>query len=801
MTRQYIFALEKQQLPESIGNKAGYLGMLLGKGFRIPETYVLTWDAYQKYQQSDQTILSTIEAELEQVFKPGRSYALRSSANVEDGLERSFAGQFKTFLGVRDLQAILKAIREIWEQTHSAGVQAYLEKHSLSAEGLKMAVIVQEMVPPVVSGVSFSKNPLTGLDEVVVEAVRGSGEALVQEGITPARWVNKWGVWTAQPENEEIDISLIERIVEGTQQIAKAFKMHVDLEWVYDGKHIYWLQLREITAIKGLKVYSNRIAKEVLPGVIKPLIWSVNTPLVNGAWVALITEVIGENDIEPDSLSKAFYYRTYFDMGTFGRIFNLLGLPEESLEMVMGINPRGASKPSFKPSARMLALFPRLFVFLLDKWRFSRKIEHHLPELEARFRDIAQCRLGELDEQGLLAAIDRLFEVAQKMAYFNIVGPLLMSFYNAALRRQLGKLGIDYESFDLVHGLHELESYNPGVHLGHLNRQFRGLDRSLQEQIRSRDFATLEEISGIDGFRKSLADFLERFGHLSDSGNDFSSMPWRDNPDLTLNLVLSYSQGEEKKSVRLTFEQLPVRGLRRWLLSILYRRARQYRLHREQVSSMYTYGYGLFRNMYLELGERLENEGRLATPKDIFYLYDEEIRAVFDGPGQDRDLQRLVEQRKQEIEAYQDIALPSIIYGEQAPPVKITKEAVLYGTATSRGYYSGRVKVIRGIGDFPKLKDGDVLVMPFSDVGWTPLFAKAGAVIAESGGMLSHSSIIAREYQIPAVVSVKGALRLEDDMLVSVDGFRGEVLLLEFSHPGNISPEQSKNLPDPNLAS
>ncbi len=56
-----------------------------------------------------------------------------------------------------------------------------------------MAVIIQDMIDPVLSGVSFSKNPITGLDEIVVEAVQGSGTALVQAGVTPFRWVNKWG--------------------------------------------------------------------------------------------------------------------------------------------------------------------------------------------------------------------------------------------------------------------------------------------------------------------------------------------------------------------------------------------------------------------------------------------------------------------------------------------------------------------------------------------------------------------------------------------------------------------------------
>jgi pyruvate,water dikinase len=89
------------------------------------------------------------------------------------------------------------------------------------------------------------------------------------------------------------------------------------------------------------------------------------------------------------------------------------------------------------------------------------------------------------------------------------------------------------------------------------------------------------------------------------------------------------------------------------------------------------------------------------------------------------------------------------------------------------------VKVLQSTEDFGKLDSGDVLVIPYSDVGWTPLFAKAGAVVSESGGILSHSSIIAREYKIPAVVSVTGACRLADNTVVTVDGYSGKIILHE----------------------
>jgi len=126
-----------------------------------------------------------------------------------------------------------------------------------------------------------------------------------------------------------------------------------------------------------------------------------------------------------------------------------------------------------------------------------------------------------------------------------------------------------------------------------------------------------------------------------------------------------------------------------------------------------------------------------------------------------------------------DIELPQVIYGDTPPPMIPANSIRLRGTPTSQGYYSGPARLVRGIEDFHKVQPGDVLVIPFSEVGWTPLFAKAGAVVAESGGVLSHSSIVAREYRIPAVVSVSGAMKLCDNQSITVDGFKGEIILHE----------------------
>jgi pyruvate,water dikinase len=173
----------------------------------------------------------------------------------------------------------------------------------------------------------------------------------------------------------------------------------------------------------------------------------------------------------------------------------------------------------------------------------------------------------------------------------------------------------------------------------------------------------------------------------------------------------------------------------------------------------------------------LVEKGVIETPEDLYYLYFDQVRSAVESDDMATGHMDDVRRRKREMEKCEAITPPATIYGENAPPVETAASSKLSGTPTSRGTHRGPARVVQGIRDFDKVQEGDVLVIPYSDVGWTPLFARAGAVIAESGGILSHSSIVAREYGIPAVVSVPGACQLVDDTLVTVDGYRGEILI------------------------
>lgn len=787
-----ICTLDRKKKISSIGNKAANLQRLAQMQMRVPVTHVLKWEAYQRYIQNDLTIVDQVQAELKKL-NPEKRYAVRSSANIEDSFENSFAGQFKTVLDVQGADALLQAVWAVWGTAQTREIEEYLQKRSIDAASLRMAVILQEMVSPVYSGVVFSRNPVNGLREIVVEAVAGQGTALVQEGATPLRWIYRSGRFKSQPEGCDLPDALIAEVIDGCRRISTLVKRDVDLEWVYDGAQLYWVQMREITSLRTVQVYSNSISREMLAGIIKPLIWSVNIPLICSIWVKLITDITGPNRLSPENLVRSFYYRAYFNMGLLGEAFEDMGFPAESLEMMWGIEdggsssshmrmmPSGGMKMSMTNFPKMLRMAPRMAGFAWNLWGLPSRLPKRLAELETAFRSIDLDAVGRLSPQEILASIDRLYQLAQEAAYYNIIVPLTMYFYNSILRKQLEKVGTDITRLEMGRSGEEFHRYDPNHHLMNLRVLFRQLSPELQEEVSTRSYYMVVEDLRLGEFRSAMLRFMGDFGHLCDNGNDFSTVPWRENADTILKLVTDFQDPVDSAKVKpadkIRFEEIRLPLFKRFILRGLYERARAFSLYREQISYIYTLGYGLFRVYFMALGRHLAQQGVLEAPDDVFYIEYPELRRLAAGDGNAADVRGRVAAHKAEIERTRHLPLPAIIYGTQPPVVEAASARQLTGTPTSRGYCTAPVKVVTGIQDFPKVKTGDILIIPYSDVGWTPLFARAAGVIAESGGMLSHSSIVAREYGIPAIVSVLGATSLSDGTLVSMDAYKGVIYI------------------------
>jgi pyruvate,water dikinase len=723
------------------GHKAANLRWLIDHGYRVPDGIIVS---------------STDDETFESWVQPGQVYAVRSSASVEDGAEHSFAGQFASVLNVEGVAAIRDAIAEVMDSAADDRLRPYLSHAGVDPESVRMHVVVQHMVPARCAGVAFSRNPLTGLTDVLIEAVTGTGDALVSGTETPERWVRHWGEWTQQPDDPILPEEVAAELADAVAEMAEAWGAPIDIEWAWDGLEISWLQVRPMTAT-DVPVYSNRLAKEFLPGMIPPLVWSINVPVVNRAWLDLFESVVGPLELEPEDLSRQFAYRAYFAMGAVGDIFEAMSMPRDLLEVLLGIEG-GDDRPAFRPRMGVVRHVPRMGRVGWRMARYHHELDRLMPQTQEELARLESRDLGAMSDKGLVSHLTDVEAVVRTVASANIVAPLLFNAYGAMLRRRLAKRGVDAEAIDLGAGQAGLGEYDPTPQLRELAAGLAQLDEDTRQRVREGE---VELVPGMDAF-------LTRFGHVSDSGNDFSHQPWREDPSVLVPLLEvaapATSAGEG--------EALPddLSRIDRGLAG----RAARYRLERERVSYTYTRSYSQFRPAVLEIARRLVERGTLDDVEQVFCLTRREME---DGLLHGRTaLRELALARRAEMERLADVDMPEIIFGDEFEPAAPSDaDHRLQGTPSSRGVVRTTARVVSGIEEADRVAPGEVVVIPYSDIGWTPMLAKAGAIVAESGGLLSHSSIVAREFGVPCVVSVPGAMRIPDGSIVRVDGYTGEI--------------------------
>ena len=759
---RYISCLESTNRAR-LGGKAAGLGALVSLGVRVPRTYIVSAQAKARYDSARgrDGVVSQLERELSLLDLSKRNgLAVRSSAANEDGTHESLAGRYESHLHVRGVERVLEAIQSVWESGGGGSSE-------------QMQVLIQDMVVPTASGASFSRDPLTGSDTVVVEAVEGTSERLLQGGVTPLRWTI--GDEEASSDWERLPTKVLREIAKITRHVAKELHYPADLEWAFDGEAIWWLQVRPITSLRGLPVYSNRISREYLPGLVKPLVWSVNVPMINGAWVDLFEQIVGRLAIDPLALARQFHYRAYFNMSGMGQLFRKLGLPEDALEQVIGLVASTGPSP-FGFRWRMIRHLPRVLRFagglLLFHPRVPRWERTMLRRLIREEKGLGRvCDLAEA-----LRWVEGFLPLMRAVSRQRIVSLLLHLTVGQLAQRALRKNSLEgsgrLESEDP-----RLEAYDPVAGMRSLSCALHELpvgerDKLDQPDVDMAEVSQLLEQGTWSNVKRALDSFVERFGHVGESGNDFSSASWSENPISLLRVAANASDSVSQMSEDPRSESVA----RRW-----GRRLAKRRLDRERVGVVSSRGFHLLRTWALRCGSFLVALGALDYREDVFSLPLDELREFGAGRVDAKTLAASAAEHRSAMEAAKTLRLPETIIGDYVVdlgPAELREANALRGIGTSRGVFEGTARAIRSMDDFGSLRDEEVLVVPFSDMAWTPLFARAGAVVAEAGGLLSHSSIVARETGIPAVVSVSNACALLDGRQVRVDGLQGTVKLL-----------------------
>jgi pyruvate,water dikinase len=438
--------------------------------------------------------------------------------------------------------------------------------------------------------------------------------------------------------------------------------------------------------------------------------------------------------------------------------------------MMMLGERHGNNKVKMKMNMRIIKVLPKFIIFTLKNVMISKRINKFLFSQKRLIDFYDNADITDLSTQQTQDRLSEIERLCEDCAYNVIIVRLVRSFHHRVLISLLQRKGIDKQ---IQFRLSDLKDVDPQANLADLKKAY--------ERLPYEDRERLEKSTDIPNskipcdFEMKYRLFLKRFGHLSSSTVDMSKPQWKEKPEFIINLIKNYSQPKSISSNSETTSEGSG-----WLIANFYKNFVDYEKLSLRMSYIYSYGYSLFRKYFLHLGSIFENKGIIEKAEDIFYLYKEEVQQIITYKKTQLNYRNFIERRKNQISEYSDIILPEVIYGDITPPPikKSMKINRLRGLPTSRGYYEGPAKIVMGPTDFDRILPGDIIVIPFSDSSWTVVFSKVGAVVSESGGLLSHCSIIAREYGLPAVVAVEGALGILDNNRVIVNGYTGEVIVV-----------------------
>ena len=290
---------------------------------------------------------------------------------------------------------------------------------------------------------------------------------------------------------------------------------------------------------------------------------------------------------------------------------------------------------------------------------------------------------------------------------------------------------------------------------------------------------------------------MARHGHLCRGEIEVANPRWSEQPDMVLGMLRSFLPDPEpinphrrKQLSVLRREQMFVdcrkrlNPLKRWIFAWIVGKAQLGSRIRENVKNRFICAVAVMRRVLMELGKRLASRGVIALEDDIFFVTKEELMDVVEGTIEPQEIRRRIGSRRREYDFNRSLNPPPFVVGRFDPAKHVHTQPdraakILNGLAVSPGAVTGPARVILHASD-DFVRPGEILVAPFTDPGWTPYFVNAAGIVMDQGGLLSHGSIVAREFGIPCVVNVGPATQIiRTGQIIGVDGNTGTVWLTE----------------------
>jgi len=765
-------------------------------------------------------------------FGENDAFAARSSATAEDLPGASFAGQQDTYLNIIGKEAVLKHISKCWASLFTDRAVIYRLQNGFDHRMVYLAVVVQRMVFPQAAGILFTADPVTGNRTwLTIDASFGLGEAMVSGLVNADNYkvctgtiiekkisTKKLAIYAftdGGTKEQEIGLemqnsqALTDEQILQLERIGRKIEEHFgcpqDIEWCLADGAFYIVQSRPITALYPIPevndgenhIYISVGHQQMMTGAMKPLglsLWQltafrpmfkaggrlfvdVTQQLATPAGRKMIIEVMGQHDpLIKDALititeREDFIKSIPDDRSELGTIKSSTGKSVADILAEIENDPAIAAD-LIKRSETSVAVLkqniqtksgPDLFDFIM--------------------KDMQQFRKSLIDSQNMraiMAAVDASAWLNENMKNWLGEKNAADTLSQSAPNNITSEMGLELlDVADVIRPYSQLIDY-------------------LQQ---TKDDNFLDELIRFDGGRETrdaINTYLNKYGMRCAGEIDITKTRWAEKPVALVPIILGNIKNLEPGAGKRKFEQGRLEALKKeqellerlrqlpdgeqkasetkQMISLL----RNFAGYREYPKYSIVSRYFVYKQAFLNEAEKLVQASLIHQKEDIYYFTFEELREVVSTNELDH---QVISKRKDEHKLFEKLTPPRVITSDgEIVTGKYNKEnlpaGAIAGLAVSSGIIEGRARVILNMGN-ADLEDGDILVTPFTDPSWTPLFVSIKGLVTEVGGLMTHGAVIAREYGLPAVVGVENATRLiKDGQRIRVNGTDGYVEIL-----------------------
>jgi len=827
----------RQTDSERCGNKSSLLGELLSRGFPIPDGFCLSINAYRQFKTD--SILSSafdtaLRVESDRLFSTSQFLAVRSSATAEDLPGVSYAGVYKSVIGVFEPGDVGTAVQSVWNSYTSPSATAARKANKQADVSGGMGVLIQTVINAELAGVCYSLDPTQPLsDQIVISAGWGQGTGVV-DGSIPAdtlwlqrddlaivkrRIVEKDAYFTMEqgvglvrkpvlgPKTRAACLSKdwARRIAQYALAVEQVFTRPQDLEWaIADGK-IWILQSRPIASLGG-----HNVAKSYN----FPVDWE-NPEQARQLWARTHFEHLGNKpflplDIDYVRLLESTRVETCLFMGADRN---------EEMKVINGqIYTCSVQMPISKIDLHVRQQAYRdLQQRLIHEGRTS--WDYWGPEIELANERLFAVDTSCLDGPGLANFLEEVMAVRSR---HNMLHPMMwfkpLQSYFDAFQEISGLSGSEAEiaAYRFLEGeespltrlidrLYTLAIEAHGIPdvVNWMHKQAN--NPSSQNSNGFADFPY--QAHGAAGwwskFQEFLSEFGDRNGHGYGSEVLVTTPTWRDQPLLVISLATQFLEKsvetpwqQRERSRRVIEAEVDAlctqcsgqQIVENFMAQLRYARRSQavVEIHNHHIEQV---GLGQLRRAVLASANWLLSTGVLSITDDIFWLTFLEILAALRNSGRDH-MDEVIQTRKKEYhewEQYQPppyLGLPSaklpprLNFNDDLTASILDTDKKISGLGVSSGVVSGRARVIKNRYLTPRIKPGDILVAENAGPLWLPFFPTLAGIVLEIGSLGQHAASTAREYGIPAVMSAANAtLLIKDGDWITIDGMKGIVKL------------------------